>query len=104
MAYPGSQLHREWSEKDPDCLPENTDAGWLGYSQHSYECYPLPTKNLKNWEVLKFRDEAFLKFFTNQEYLDRMISKFGDSFKNEMNRMLEITLPRKIVEENSKNI
>tara|TARA_Y100000004_G_scaffold53910_1_gene59999 strand:- start:17060 stop:18592 length:1533 start_codon:yes stop_codon:yes gene_type:complete len=104
MAYPGSQLHREWSAKDPNCLPENTDAGWLGYSQHSYECYPLPTDKLKNWEVLKFRDEAFLKFFTNQEYLDRMISKFGDSFKNEMSRMLEITLPRKIVEENSKNI
>lgn len=104
MAYPGSQLHREWSEKDSSCLPENTEAGWLGYSQHSYECYPLPTDSLKNWEVLKFRDEAFLKFFTNQEYLDRMISKFGNSFKNEMSRMLEITLPRKIVEENSKNI
>ena len=104
MAYPGSQLHREWSEKDSSCLPENTEAGWLGYSHHSYECYPLPTDSLKNWEVLKFRDEAFLKFFTNQEYLDRMISKFGNSFKNEMSRMLEITLPRKIVEENSKNI
>ena len=49
MAYPGSQLHREWSEKDSSCLPENTEAGWLGYSQHSYECYPLPTDSLKNW-------------------------------------------------------
>ena len=59
------------------------------------------TNNLKNWEVLKFRDEAFMRYFTNPEYIDRMVSKFGDSFKQEMNRMLAITLPRKIVEENA---
>ena len=101
MAYPGSELHRQAAQNNPEYLPENNEAGWLGYSQHSYECYPLPTNNLKNWEVLKFRDEAFMRYFTNPEYIDRMVSKFGDSFKQEMDRMLAITLPRKIVEENA---
>ena len=42
-----------------------------------------------------------MRYFTNPEYVDRMVSKFGDSFKQEMDRMLAITLPRKIVEENA---
>ena len=107
MAYPGSQLHREASINNPNLLPENNGVGWVGYSQHSYECYPLATDNLQNWEILKFRDEAFLKFFNNQEYINRMTAKFGPAFKSQIQRMLNATdnkpLNRKIVYNNEKH-
>jgi hypothetical protein len=98
MAYPGSQLHRDFSKNNPEALPENNGVGWIGYSQHSYETFNLPTEYLTNAEILKFRDNAFNKYFTNPEYLDTMTSKFGVQFKNEMDRMLQIKLKRKLTE------
>ena len=97
MAYPGSQLHRDFSEKNPEVLPENNGVGWIGYSQHAYETFNLPTENLKNHEILKFRDEAFLKYFTNKDYLLKMTKKFGTPFTQEMEKMLSIKLKRKIL-------
>ena len=106
MAYPGSQLHREFSKSNPQILPEYPgNPGWIGYSQHSYECFPLPTQHLKNWEVLKFRDAAFLEYFNNTECVDTAAKTLGAVYKTEITRMLAATnntaLPRKIVELNS---
>lgn len=36
----------------------------------SYECKPLPTKFCTSAEVLDFRDKAFIKYFSNDIYLD----------------------------------
>jgi anaerobic magnesium-protoporphyrin IX monomethyl ester cyclase len=96
MAYPGSQLHRDFSSSDPQALPENNGIGWIGYSQHAYETFNLPTEKLKNHEILKFRDEAFLKYFTNKAYIDKMTKKFGAPFEQEMTKMLSVKLNRKI--------
>src|SRR6266849_9828524 len=65
MAYPGSPLYDlalklEWP------LPEK----WSGYSQHSVDTLPLPTKRLPASEVLRFRDHAFNVYFTHPRYLD----------------------------------
>jgi anaerobic magnesium-protoporphyrin IX monomethyl ester cyclase len=98
MAYPGSQLHRDFSKNNPMALPENNNIGWIGYSQHAYETFNLPTEYLTNAEILKFRDDAFEKYFTNPEYLATMTSKFGVHFKNEMDRMLSIKLKRRLTE------
>ena len=105
MAYPGSQLHRDAVTNTPELLPENNNIGWAGYSQHSYECYPLATKNLQNWEILKFRDECFLKYFSNKKYITENVTKFGPEFELQINKMLQATnnapLKRKIVLNNS---
>lgn len=69
MAYPGSRL---FEEADPKDLPES----WVGYSQHSFETRPLPTAVLTSAEVLKFRDEAFMEYFTDPAYLDHVQQKF----------------------------
>ena len=103
MAYPGSQLHRDAVANSPEQLPENNGIGWEGYSQHSYECYPLSTNHLSNGEIVKFRDEAFLKYFTDQSYIKKMTKKFGNTFKDQITRMLGATngkpLKRKVVEQ-----
>jgi radical SAM superfamily enzyme YgiQ (UPF0313 family) len=57
MAYPGSQLHGLANPRD---LPRT----WSGYSQHSYDCTPLPTATVSAADVLRFRDEAHATYFT----------------------------------------
>ena len=94
MAYPGSQLYREClANKVP--LPET----WLGYSQYSYECLPLPTKYLSGREVLAFRDNAFQAYFENNaRYYAMMEEKFGQRAVQDIKKMLKKHLQRKILE------
>lgn len=72
MAYPGSQLF-EMALKEGWKLPEN----WTGYSQHSVDMLPLPTRHLSAAQVIRFRDEAWQKYFTSPRYLEMVGQKFG---------------------------
>lgn len=92
MAYPGSKLYAMAIEKGWP-LPES----WLGYSQHAYETLPLPTDRLTASEVLKFRDEAFQRFFTHQRYLSYIEERFGPQTLQHVKQMVKIPLPRKHV-------
>jgi len=89
MAYPGSRLFNVTDEGD---LPET----WNGFSQHSYEAQPLPTKYLSPKEVLQFRDRAFNEYFTNKRYLDMIEQKFGKKVKSYIQEMLQIKLERRL--------
>jgi radical SAM superfamily enzyme YgiQ (UPF0313 family) len=96
MALPGSLLYKEALQKGYD-LPET----YSGYSFHGYDTVCLPTEKLKNWEVLKLRDEAFIKYHTNKNFLDRIEQKFGIIQKNNIIKMTKTKLKRKIIEKNS---
>lgn len=93
MAYPGSPLYG-MAVRNGWALP-NT---WSGFSQHSYDCLPLPTEKVAAAEVLKFRDDAFQRYFTNKRYLDMVTQKFGWETREHINRMTSHKLRRKIVE------
>lgn len=80
-------------------LPEK----WHGYSQHSYETLPLPTKYISAKEVLKFRDDSFHTYFENQKYLDLIEGKFGPRVKEHIKEMTKTRLKRKLLE-NEKHI
>ena len=90
MAYPGSKLHKE---ADPVVLPET----YSGYSQHSYTCKPLPTKTLTPAQVLKFRDEAWMKYHTNPTFLKMIYQKFGDAALKSTVDSTFIKLKRKLL-------
>jgi anaerobic magnesium-protoporphyrin IX monomethyl ester cyclase len=92
MAYPGSKLYL-------DALKENWDLPdtYVGYSQHSYETMPLPTKYISAADVLKFRDDAFLKYYKNVEYLDMIENKFGAPTRTGIEDMTKIKLKRKLL-------
>lgn len=92
MCYPGSKLYTMAVENGLD-LPST----WLGYSQHSYETYPSATETLSNKEVLKFRDEAFVKYFSSQRYQNMILEKFGQKALNDIYNMLSKKLRRKIL-------
>lgn len=72
MAYPGSPLYL-MAQAQNWALPEK----WSGYSQHSVDSTPLPTKYISAAEVLGFRDEAFQKYFNDPRYLQMVERKFG---------------------------
>src|SRR6185437_8474997 len=94
MAYPGSALHRVAVEKGWP-LPEH----WSGYSQHSYDCLPLPTDKVPAAEVLRFRDEAFHEYFASKRYLDMVAQKFGRETRAHIEQMAVHRLRRKLLEE-----
>jgi radical SAM superfamily enzyme YgiQ (UPF0313 family) len=94
MAYPGSPLYglaveRGWA------LPES----WTGYSQHSYDCLPLPTEKLAASEVLRFRDAAFDRYFGGKRYLDMVTQKFGWETRAHVERMARHKLKRKLLDD-----
>lgn len=92
MAYPGSKLYNMALERGWE-LPSS----WIGYSQHSYECLPLRTEVLTAAEVLKFRDEAFTRYFTDRNYLELVERKFGIDVVHHLQDMTKIKLKRKIL-------
>jgi anaerobic magnesium-protoporphyrin IX monomethyl ester cyclase len=74
MAYPGSALY-EQARQFGWRLPE----AWSGYSQHAVDTLPLPTRSLSAGEVLRFRDEAFHKYFSHEPYLRMIRARFGEA-------------------------
>lgn len=90
MAYPGSRLYQRAVEEK---LPLPTS--WTGYSQHAYDTLPLPTKYLPGTEVLRFRDQAFQRYFSNPDYLVKIERIFGGHVAEHVREMTAKKLPRK---------
>jgi anaerobic magnesium-protoporphyrin IX monomethyl ester cyclase len=90
MAYPGSQLYLRALEQGWP-LPES----WSGYSQHSVDSLPLPTKYLSAGDVLRFRDDAFQTYFNNPRYLEMITLKFGAETTAQIQLMASHKLPRR---------
>ena len=94
MAYPGSKLYQMALDQGWQ-LPRS----WIGYSQHSYESHPLRTEALTSAEVLKFRDEAFTRYYTDPRYLELVRRRFGEDVLSHVQQMTRVGLRRKLLEE-----
>jgi hypothetical protein len=70
---------------------------WTGYSQHSRDCLPLPTRYLPARDVLRFRDEAFNTYYSHPRYLGMLDRKFGPETVNQIRRMTEHRLERDLL-------
>lgn len=93
QAYPGSALYDEAVAKGWT-LPET----WAGYSQHNYWTRPLDTEHVDAATVLRFRDEAFVTYFSNPAYQMMIHEKFGWETLAHINKMLTYKLKRKLLE------
>ena len=93
MAYPGSPLYGQ-AKKAGWKLPET----YTGFSQHSYEAQPLPTKYVSAQEVLAFRDKAWMTYHTHPNFLALLKEKFGQVAVDETVKSTEIKLKRRILE------
>ncbi|MFO0843035.1 MAG: radical SAM protein [Gemmataceae bacterium] len=92
MAYPGSPLYT-MALRQGVPLP----ATWTGYSQHSRDCLPLPTRHLPAREVLKFRDAAFLDYYTDPHYLAMIEGRFGAATADHLRQMTSHRLERDLL-------
>lgn len=90
MAYPGSPLYAEALRRGWQ-LPDS----WSGYSQHSVNTLPLPTRHLSAGEVLRFRDHAFNVYFAHEPYLEMVRRKFGEDTLAHVRDMTSHKLERK---------
>lgn len=91
--YPGSALYTK-ATRDGCPLPPT----WEGYSQHGYETWPSPTKYLSGTDVLRFRDHAFTRYFTDPSYLARIDRTFGPAAVDHITQMVAIPLRRLYLE------
>jgi hypothetical protein len=93
MAYPGSPLY-ELAIRQRAPLPRQ----WTGYSQHSRDCLPLPTRYLPAREVLRFRDAAFMRYYTHPRYIEMLKRRFGPEAVAEIERMTRYPLERELLD------
>lgn len=93
QALPGSPLHHLAHENGWN-LPDSYE----GYAFLSYECQPLPTRYLSAAEVLKFRDDAWHKYFSRPEYLGLVERKFGVEQRKNVEELSKIKLKRKLLD------
>ena len=93
QALPGSPLYLYAKDQNWD-IPETYEE----FAFLSHACKPLRTKYLSNKEVLKFRDDAWHKYFSNENYLDLIKKKFGENAKKNIIELSKIKLRRKILE------
>ena len=92
MALPGSPLYMYAKNSGWD-LPERFEE----FAFLSYDCKPLRTKTLTGAEVLKFRDEAWHKYFSHEPFLKLVETKFGADSRQNLEEMSKIKLKRKIL-------
>ncbi len=92
MAYPGSPLYLTALANNWD-LPKT----WSGFSQHSFDCQPLPTENISAADVLRFRDDAFHEYFSNRRYLDMVAQRFGWDTRKHIEEMSQHRLKRQLL-------
>jgi anaerobic magnesium-protoporphyrin IX monomethyl ester cyclase len=89
MAYPGSRLY-DLALGEGWPLP----ARWSGYSQHSVDTLPLPTRFVSAADVLRFRDHAFHVYFSSPAYLDLVTRTFGAETARHVREMAARRLER----------
>ena len=90
QALPGSPLYTQ-AKIEGWKLPDSYE----GYAFLSYESEPLPTRFRSASEVLEFRDNAWQKYFTNQNFLSLVEKKFGTQQKENLIEMTKISLKKK---------
>jgi radical SAM superfamily enzyme YgiQ (UPF0313 family) len=93
MAYPGSPLYAQAVQQDVP-LP----ARWTGYSQHARDTLPLPTKYVSARQVLRFRDEAFQRYYTDPRYLEMVGRRFGPETVEHIRQMTAYRLERDLLD------
>ncbi len=92
QALPGSPLYTNAIKNNLEVPKKYEEFAFL-----SYECKPMPTNYVGAKEVLKFRDEAWHKYFENPNFLNLIENKFGETNKENVIKQSKIRLKRKIL-------
>lgn len=91
-ALPGSPLYFKAKEEGWALPTKYSEYGFL-----AYDCLPSPTYHLSAAQVLKFRDEAFHKYFEGESFLAMIKNRFGQKAVDNINKLTKIKLKRRIL-------
>ena len=92
QALPGSPMYRQ-ALRNGWKLPDS----YAGYGFLSYDCEPLATKHVSSAEVLRFRDAAWQRYFSEPNYLALVERKFGVQERTNLEDMAKIHLKRRLL-------
>ncbi|MBI5772766.1 MAG: radical SAM protein [Verrucomicrobia bacterium] len=92
QALPGSPLYYT-AKANNWALPDS----YAGYAFLSYESQPMPTRHCTAAEVVKFRDDAWQKYFKHEPFLGLVEKKFGKPQRANVEAMAKIKLRRKLL-------
>jgi radical SAM superfamily enzyme YgiQ (UPF0313 family) len=92
MPLPGSQVYKNAIESGYEPPKDYVD-----FSFHSYTTVPVPNKNLTSEQILKFRDEAYIKYYTSPKFLEKVRVKYGEQAVENILENTKIKLKRKIL-------
>lgn len=92
QALPGSPLYFTARTEGWD-LPSRFEE----YAFLSYDCKPLPTRHVSAADVLRFRDTAWQRYFSNPVYLSSIERKFGPAQRRNIEEMARVRLKRRIL-------
>ena len=92
QALPGSPMYRQ-AIRNGWKLPDS----YAGYGFLSYESEPLATRHVSAAEVLRFRDTAWQRYFSEPKYLALVEQKFGAGQRANVEDMATIRLKRRIL-------
>jgi len=92
QALPGSPMYHI-ARRNGWKLPSNFE----GYAFLARESEPMRTKYLSAAEVLRFRDDAWHRYFTNPPYLDLVERRFGVEERQNVVDMARVRLKRKLL-------
>jgi len=90
IIFPGSSLFTEAYNSGVELPPT-----YSGYSYYSKDSFPNPTDSLTREEILKFRDDAFIKYYNRKEWFDKIRNKFGQETVDIYKDLLKVKLVRK---------
>lgn len=92
QALPGSPMYNI-ARRNNWPLPSSYE----GYAFLSYESEPLQTKHVGAAEVLRFRDAAWQRYFTDPAYLDLVEQRFGAEERANVVAMAQVPLKRRLL-------
>ena len=92
MSYPGTELYN-YAVKEGLPLPNN----WSGFGQYAADILPLPSKYISSTEILSFRDEAFIEYFTHPPYLRLIEKTFGTNAVDFVEAIVKIGKPPRVL-------
>lgn len=92
QALPGSPLHMYAKQQGWEMPQKYEEFAFL-----AYECKPLRTKTLTAAEVLKFRDDAWHRYFSDASYLGMVEQKFGPAARANVEDLSRIRLKRQLL-------
>ena len=92
MALPGSQLYTEAFTNNQELPKKYSEFGFL-----SYDCFPLTNGIMTREEILKIRDESWLKYHTDDSFISLTLDRFGSEAVKNLKNMASLNFDRKLI-------